>query len=164
VQLIISDACRRLVEAAAEVFPKTQWQRCVVHFYRNVFSHVPNTKVADIARMLKAIHAQEDRKAAKAKAVEVVRRLKEMRLKSAADPASNASRRSFSGRTLGTDAGRGEAATHRLDQVGQAALHADGIAAQSGKAGGSSMTKNLLPGLRPVRLHRGFAVKHSNRR
>jgi len=47
------------VKAAAEVFPKTQWQRCVVvHFYRNVFSHVPNTKVADIARMLKAIHAQ----------------------------------------------------------------------------------------------------------
>ncbi len=85
VQLIISDACRGLVEAAAEVFPKTQWQRCVVHFYRNVFSHVPNTKVADIARMLKAIHAQEDRKAAKAKAVEVVRRLKELRLKSAAE-------------------------------------------------------------------------------
>lgn len=85
VRLIISDACRGLVEAAAEVFPKTQWQRCVVHFYRNVFSHVPNTKVADVARMLKAIHAQEDRKAAKAKAAEVVQRLKEMRLKSAAE-------------------------------------------------------------------------------
>jgi transposase-like protein len=85
VRLIISDACRGLVEAAAEVFPTTQWQRCVVHFYRNVFSHVPNTKVADVARMLKAIHAQEDRKAAKAKAAEVVIRLKEMRLKSAAE-------------------------------------------------------------------------------
>jgi putative transposase len=85
VRLIISDACRGLVEAAAEVFPKTQWQRCVVHFYRNVFSHVPNTKVADVALMLKAIHAQEDRRAAKAKAVEVVHRLKELRLKSAAE-------------------------------------------------------------------------------
>jgi putative transposase len=85
VRLIISDACRGLVEAAAEVFPQTQWQRCVVHFYRNVFSHVPNTKVADIARMLKAIHAQEDGKAAKAKAAEVVQRLKEMKLKSAAE-------------------------------------------------------------------------------
>ena len=85
VRLIISDACRGLVEAAAEVLPQTQWQRCVVHFYRNVFSHVPNTKVADVARMLKAIHAQEDRKAAKAKAAEVVSRLKEMRLKSAAE-------------------------------------------------------------------------------
>ncbi len=35
--------------------------------------------------MLKAIHGQEDRKAAKAKAAEVVQRLKEMRLKSAAE-------------------------------------------------------------------------------
>src|SRR5215468_9956977 len=85
VRLIISDACRGLVEAAAEVFPKTDWQRCVVHFYRNVFSHVPNTKVAEVARMLKAIHAAEDGKAAKAKAAEVVARLKAMKLKTAAD-------------------------------------------------------------------------------
>jgi hypothetical protein len=40
------------VEAAAEIFPKTDWQRCVVHFYRNVFSQVSNTKVAEVARML----------------------------------------------------------------------------------------------------------------
>ena len=63
VRLIISDACRGLVEATAEVFPNTDWQRCVVHFYRNVFSHVPNSKVAEVARMLKAIHAQEDAQA-----------------------------------------------------------------------------------------------------
>jgi transposase-like protein len=80
VQLIISDACRGLVEAAAELFPESQWQRCVVHFYRNVFSHVPNGKAAEVARMLKAIHAQEeDRKAAQAKAAEVVSRLKELK-------------------------------------------------------------------------------------
>ena len=85
VRLIISDACRGLVEAAAEVFPKTDWQRCVVHFYRNVFSHVPNTKVAEVARMLKAIHAQEDGKAAKVKASEIVGRLKAMKLKTAAE-------------------------------------------------------------------------------
>jgi putative transposase len=85
VRLIISDACRGLVEAAAEVFPDTDWQRCVVHFYRNVFSHVPNTKIAEVARMLKAIHAQEDRKAAAAKAKEVVVRLRAMKLKTAAD-------------------------------------------------------------------------------
>jgi transposase-like protein len=53
VQLIISDACRGLMEAAAELFPEAAWQRCVVHFYRNVFSHVPNGKVAEVARMLK---------------------------------------------------------------------------------------------------------------
>lgn len=84
-RLIISDACRGLVEAVAEVFPTTDWQRCVVHWYRNVLSHVPNGKVAEIARMLKAIHAQEDRKAAQAKAAEVVARLKEMRLRTAAE-------------------------------------------------------------------------------
>lgn len=85
VRLIISDACRGLAEAAGEVFPEADWQRCVVHFYRNVFSHVPNGKVAEIARMLKAIHAQEDRKAAQAKATEIVSRLKSMKLKSAAE-------------------------------------------------------------------------------
>jgi transposase-like protein len=85
VRLIISDACRGLVEAAAEVFPQTDWQRCVVHFYRNVFSHVPNTKVAEVARMLKAIHAQEDGQAAKNKASEIVGRLKAMKLKTAAE-------------------------------------------------------------------------------
>jgi putative transposase len=85
VRLIISDACRGLVEAAAEVFPQTDWQRCVVHFYRNVFSHVPNGKVAEIARMLKAIHAQEDRAAAEAKSKEIVARLKAMKLKTAAE-------------------------------------------------------------------------------
>ena len=85
VRLIISDACRGLVEAAEEVFPKTDWQRCVVHFYRNVFSHVPNGKVAEVARMLKAIHAQEDRKAAQTKAAEIITRLKAMKLKAAAE-------------------------------------------------------------------------------
>jgi putative transposase len=47
-----------------EVLPKAQWQRRVVHFYRNVFSPVPSGKVRDIAKMLKAIHAQDNRKAA----------------------------------------------------------------------------------------------------
>src|ERR1700759_1546942 len=85
VRLIISDACRGLIEAAAEVFPKTDWQRCTVHFYRNVFSHAPNNKVAEVARMLKAIHAQEDRAAAVAKAKEVAARLKAMKLQRAAE-------------------------------------------------------------------------------
>jgi len=85
VRLIISDACRGLVEAVGEVFPQADWQRCAVHFYRNVFSHAPNGKVAEVARMLKAIHAQEDRKAAQAKATEIVQRLKDMKLRTAAE-------------------------------------------------------------------------------
>jgi transposase-like protein len=56
-----------------------------LHFYRNVFSHVPNGEVAEIARMLQAIHAQEDRRAAESKAKEIVTRLKEMKLRTAAE-------------------------------------------------------------------------------
>jgi transposase-like protein len=85
VQLIISDACLGLVEATGELFPEAQWQRCVVHFYRNVFSNVPKGKVADVARMLKAIHAQEDRRSAQDKVCEVVTKLKAMRLTKAAE-------------------------------------------------------------------------------
>ena len=84
-RLLISDACRGLAEAAAETSPEANWQRCVVHFYRNVFSHVPNGKVAEIARMLKAIHAQEDRAAAENKARAIVARLRALKLKSAAE-------------------------------------------------------------------------------
>ena len=47
VRLIISDACRGLVESIAEYLPEARWQRCMVHFYRNVFSHVPAGKVPD---------------------------------------------------------------------------------------------------------------------
>jgi transposase-like protein len=60
VRLITSDACIGLAESAAEFFPEAAWQRCVVHWYRNIFSHVPSTKVREIAAMLKAIHASED--------------------------------------------------------------------------------------------------------
>ena len=59
VELIVSDACTGLVESAAEFFPETRWQRCVVHWYRNIFSHVPAGKMREVALMLKAIHASE---------------------------------------------------------------------------------------------------------
>ena len=68
VRLITSDKCIGLVEALGEFFPEAQWQRCVVHFYRNVLKDVPRTKAKEVAAMLKAIHAQEDREAALAKA------------------------------------------------------------------------------------------------
>ena len=58
VRLIVSDACMGLVESAAEFYPEARWQRCMVHFYRNVFSHVPAGKLRAAALMLKAIHAR----------------------------------------------------------------------------------------------------------
>jgi transposase-like protein len=85
VQLVISDKCLGLVESLAEVFPETDWQRCVVHFYRNVFTMVPKGKVKEVAAMLKAIHAQEDRAEARAKARTVIKKLTQMKLKKASD-------------------------------------------------------------------------------
>ena len=85
VRLIISDACLGLTEAASEVFPEADWQRCTVHFYRNVFSHVPSTKVREVAAMLKAIHAQENREAAELKANNVVEKLRAIKLRTAAE-------------------------------------------------------------------------------
>src|SRR5215468_6498585 len=85
IQLIISDACLGLAESAAEFFPEAAWQRCIVHWYRNIFSHVPSTKVREIAAMLKAIHASEDIVAAREKAVRVVEKLAALRLTRAAE-------------------------------------------------------------------------------
>ena len=85
VQLIISDACRGLVESIADYLPDARWQRCMVHFYRNVFSHVPSTKVREISHMLKAIHAQESREAAQEKAATVVEDLRRQKLVKAAE-------------------------------------------------------------------------------
>ncbi len=84
VQLFISDKCMGLVESLAEFYPQTQWQRCTVHFYRNVFTNVPKSKGAEVAAMLKAIHAQEDREASLQKARLVVQKLTAMKLKTAA--------------------------------------------------------------------------------
>lgn len=85
VRLIISDACMGLVESAAEYFPEADWQRCTVHFYRNVFSHVPRGKMRQVSAMLKAIHAQESRQAALEKAEKVTAELRQMRLPKAAE-------------------------------------------------------------------------------
>ncbi len=85
VRLFISDKCLGLVESLVEFYPKASWQRCAVHFYRNVWTAVPTTKVREVATMLKAIHAQEDFEAAKAKAVLVVAKLREMKLGKAAE-------------------------------------------------------------------------------
>jgi len=85
IELVISDACQGLVESAAEFYPDARWQRCSVHFYRNVFSHVPAAKLREVALMLKAIHAQESCEAARRKAEEVIAKLRAMRLAKAAE-------------------------------------------------------------------------------
>lgn len=85
VDLVISDKSLGLIEVLGEFYPKAQWQRCVVHFYRNVFTVVPKGKRKEVAAMLRAIHAQEDRAAALQKAADVTKKLEKLRLKKAAD-------------------------------------------------------------------------------
>jgi putative transposase len=53
--------------------------------YRNVWTAVPTSKVKEVATMLKAIHAQEDRAAARQKAEQVAAKLNEMKLADAAE-------------------------------------------------------------------------------
>lgn len=84
VRLFVSDCCIGLVETIAEIYPGAKWQRCTVHFYRNVFTAVPKGKIKDVVIMLKAIHAQEDKEAAQQKANAVISKLELMRLKKAA--------------------------------------------------------------------------------
>ena len=73
------------MESASEYLPDAQWQRCMVHFYRNVFSHVPATRVREVSHMLKAIHAQESRDAADRKARTIVEDLRVAKMHTAAD-------------------------------------------------------------------------------
>ncbi len=84
----------------ADFYPEAKWQRCgspvcqpplfpsassVVHWYRNVWTAVPSGKVKEVAAMLKAIHARQDLEAARQKAIAVVIKLREMKLKAAAE-------------------------------------------------------------------------------
>jgi len=96
VQLVTSDKCLGLVEAIGEYFPQARWQRCVVHFYRNVFTVVPKSKVREVAAMLKAIHAQEDKSAAEEKIQAVITKLEDMKLKRAADKIKNGAHETLS--------------------------------------------------------------------
>ena len=72
VRLVVSDAHSGLKAAARKVL-KAEWQRCKVHFYRNVLVHVPKRSQAEVSEAMKAVFVQRDEKSAKAKAAELVR-------------------------------------------------------------------------------------------
>ena len=84
VRMFTGDKAAGMVGSVAEVFPDAAYQRCTVHFYRNVLAKVPKTKRAAVAAMLKAVHAMESRGASEAKAAEVASELESMRLAEAA--------------------------------------------------------------------------------
>ena len=84
IDLVVSDKSLGFLEALGEFYPDAKWQRCVVHFYRNVLHAVPRGKAKEVALMLKAVHAQEDKEAARRKSVEVINKLRAQRLEKAA--------------------------------------------------------------------------------
>ena len=73
-----------MLESLEEVYPNAKYQRCTVHFSRNVFSVIPHGKIPTVNRMLKAIHAQENKNTARVKAQAVAQQLREMKLTAAA--------------------------------------------------------------------------------
>lgn len=84
VRLIIGDKNLGMLETIPEVFPDARYQRCTVHFYRNIFSVTPRNRMKAVSMMLKAIHSQESKEAAREKAAQVAEKLKEMKLSAAA--------------------------------------------------------------------------------
>src|SRR4051794_7259817 len=60
VQLVISDAHTGLKAAIASVFLGATWQRCRVHFMRNVLAVVPKGNAEMVAAAIRTIFAQPD--------------------------------------------------------------------------------------------------------
>jgi transposase-like protein len=95
VRLMIGDKCLGLLEAIKEVYPETEYQRCMVHLMRNVLKDVPRKRSKEVGAKLKAIFAQEDHEACLRKAEEVVRFLRTNKLRSAANTLENGIRESL---------------------------------------------------------------------
>ena len=72
VKLVIADAHAGLKAAVSKVM-KAEWQRCKVHFYRNVSAHVPKRSQPEVSEAMRAVFVQRDEKSAKTKAADVVR-------------------------------------------------------------------------------------------
>jgi transposase-like protein len=96
VRLIVSDKNLGLLDIIGDFFPESLWQRCVVHFYRDILSAVPKGKAKKVGMMLRAIHAQEDREAACQKAEEVAQKLEAEQLHKASRLVRSGAEETFS--------------------------------------------------------------------
>ena len=85
VRLVVGDRCAGLVATVGSMLPKARYQRCMVHFMRNVLSKTPPTHREWASAALKAIFAMESRESALAKAEQVAMEMESRRLKAAAN-------------------------------------------------------------------------------
>lgn len=60
VRLVVSDAHEGLRQATAKVLSGTQWQRCRVHFMRNLLSVVPKAAQETVAAIVRTVFSQPD--------------------------------------------------------------------------------------------------------
>ena len=58
VQLVVSDAHRGLTAAIGQILAGAAWQRCRVHFMRNLLTKVPRTQTGMVAAVVRTIFAQ----------------------------------------------------------------------------------------------------------
>jgi putative transposase len=77
VRLVISDAHEGLRQAIAKVLHEASWQRCRVHFMRNLLSVVPKQAQDAVAALVRMIFAEPDHVTAMTKLHEVARMLEE---------------------------------------------------------------------------------------
>jgi putative transposase len=75
VQLVISDAHPGLKQAIRAVFVGAAWQRCRVHFLRNLLARVPKNAQALVAAAVRPLFQQPDRTAAQRQLREVCQSL-----------------------------------------------------------------------------------------
>jgi len=75
VQLVTSDAHVGLKAAVEETLPGATWQRCRVHFMRNVLARIPKGDKSMVAAALRTIFSQPNGEAARAQLAEVVHAL-----------------------------------------------------------------------------------------
>ena len=72
VRLLVSDDHEGIKAAVAGELPGAEWQRCTVHFERNVLAHVPASSMAQVAEDLKANFKVRRQQTARALAEEFV--------------------------------------------------------------------------------------------
>ena len=84
VRLVVGDRCAGLVSTVNAMLPDAGYQRCMVHFMRNVLSKVSHWHMKWAASALKAVFAMESRGAALEKAEGVATEMEGKGLKAAA--------------------------------------------------------------------------------
>ena len=71
-KLVVSDAHSGLVAAIGEGFPGTSWQRCKVHFMRNILARIPKSAKDSFAAELKQIWLAPTAPEAREKARQII--------------------------------------------------------------------------------------------